>query len=68
MTDPLAIKSLLEKAWSKRRENRYDEAKSLTMRAHNLCEKDDYDNLGRIFHVYMQLESDKGDYTTVSSL
>ena len=58
MTDNSNIKELLEEAWTKRREEKYDEAGLLVKKAHGLCKDDDYNSLGRIFHVYMQFESD----------
>ena len=52
------IKELLAEAWIGRRQEKYDEAKSLVDEAQKLCSKSDYDSLGRIYHVYMQFESD----------
>lgn len=54
------VATLLESAWSKRGEERYDEAHSLLMQARSLCADDDYHALGRIFHIYMQLDYDQG--------
>ena len=36
----------------------YEEARDLVKKAQELCKGDDYNFLGRIFHVYMQFESD----------
>lgn len=58
MMDNSKIKQLLREAWAKRLEEKYDEARNLVKEAHRLCENDDYNALGRIFHVYMQFESD----------
>lgn len=62
------IKQLLGDAWSKRREEKYDEARNLVKEAHQLCKDDDYNSLGRIFHVYMQFESDHGNYSKAVEL
>ena len=40
----------------------YDEARAATERAQAQCADDDYKNLGRIFHIYMQFESDHDNY------
>ena len=61
MTDKLNIKELLEEAWVKRRDGKYHEARHLAEEAQKLCKDDDYNSLGRIFHVYMQFESDHND-------
>lgn len=58
MIDYSNTEALLREAWVKRREEKYDEAQSLVAEAHSVCKEDDYHTLGRIFHVYMQLESD----------
>lgn len=52
------IKQLLEKAWVSRREGKYNEARNIIKEAHELCDDDDYNSLGRIYHIYMQFESD----------
>ena len=52
------IEALLKKAWAKRREEKYEEARSLVEQARHICPKDDYNALGRIYHIYMQFESD----------
>ncbi len=58
MANNLNINDLLEEAWVKRREEKYDDARHLVKEARRLCENDDYNSLGRIFHIYMQFESD----------
>jgi len=58
MADNSNIKELLEEAWAKRREDKYDEARHLVVEAQGLCKDDDYNSLGRIFHIYMQFELD----------
>lgn len=56
------ISDYLVEACAKRRENDYDAAKKLVDEAYQLCEEDDYDHLGRVFHIYMQFESDHHNY------
>lgn len=58
MSDNSNIKGLLEEAWNKRRVGNYEEARDLVKKAQELCKGDDYNSLGRIYHVYMQFESD----------
>jgi len=60
----MEIKQLLHKAWDKRRSKKYDEALDLVRKAQELSKADDYDSLGRVFHVYMQLEHDRGNFST----
>lgn len=52
------LKKLLEQAWVKRRQEKYIEARAIVDEAYKLCDDDDYGSLGRIFHIYMQFESD----------
>ncbi len=52
------IAELLGNAWSLRREGNYDEAMKIVRRAHDSCPENDYDALGRIYHVYMQFKRD----------
>ena len=56
------IQSLLNKAWQERRNNNYDQARVLVDEALAECEKNDFLSLGRIFHIYMQFESDQDHY------
>ena len=58
MADNSNLKELLEEAWAKRREKKYDEARQHIKEAQGLCKDDDYNSLGRIFLIYMQFESD----------
>jgi len=62
MSDNSDIKELLEEAWNKRRVGNYDEARQLVKKAQELSKEDDYNSLGRIFHIYAQLESDHDNY------
>lgn len=55
------VKQLLEEAWAMRREAKYDRAGILVEKAHGLCDDDNYNSLGRIYHIYMQFESDHGN-------
>ena len=52
------IQALLKEAWARRRVEDYDRAKSLVAKARELCAMGDYASLGRIYHLYMQFESD----------
>ena len=54
------IEQILEEAWTKRREGKYKEALFLVQKAQKNCEANDFNSLGRIFHLYMQFESDHG--------
>ena len=60
----MKTKQLLKEAWDKRCSKKYDEAVGLLRKAQDLINEDDYDSLGRIFHVYMQLEHDQGHLST----
>jgi tetratricopeptide (TPR) repeat protein len=60
----MKIKQLLNEAWDKRRSKNYDEALGLVKKAEDLSKEDDYNSLGRIFHIYMQLEYDQGNFST----
>ena len=57
------ISKLLEEAWKERGKSNYGKARKLVNEAHTLCVKDDYENLGRVFHIYMQFESDHENYS-----
>ena len=61
MNEETDIKGLLAEAWVKRREEKYDQARHLVKKAEEFCKADDYYSLGRIFHLYMQFESDQND-------
>ncbi|NET34787.1 MAG: hypothetical protein F6K19_22635 [Cyanothece sp. SIO1E1] len=52
------IQDLLAEAWAKRRVEDYVAAKALVAQARELCTADDFASLGRIYHIYMQFESD----------
>ncbi|MCH7515035.1 MAG: tetratricopeptide repeat protein [Bacteroidetes bacterium] len=68
MTENSKLKQLLEEAWAKRGEEKYDDARNLVKEAHRLCKENDYNSLGRIFHVYMQFESDHDNYSKAIEL
>jgi len=57
------VTKLLEKAWARRREEKYEDVESLLTEARSLCGEEDYDALGRIYHIYMQIDYDKGHLT-----
>jgi len=59
----METKQLLNEAWDKRRSKKYDEALGLVRKAQDVSKEDDYDSLGRVFHVYMQLEHDQGNFS-----
>ena len=59
MTGKAKINSLLDEAWNQRRAQNLKEAHRLTEQAQNLCKKGEFNLLGRIFHIYMQLELDQ---------
>ncbi|MDH3650775.1 MAG: tetratricopeptide repeat protein [Saprospiraceae bacterium] len=63
-----SISELLRKAWVKRREEKYREARQLVVKAQGLCEDTDFDSLGRIFHIYMQFESDHNNHVKALEL
>lgn len=50
----------LDEAWRKRRLGNYTMARKLVQQAHNSCAEDDFESLGRIFHIYRQLAADQG--------
>lgn len=62
MNDKTKITELLNEAWTRRREGKYDEAFSLVGEAHEICSEDDFNMLGRIHHLYRQFESDQNNY------
>jgi len=64
----METKQLLNEAWDKRRSKKYDEALGIVRRAQDLSKEDDYDSLGRVFHVYMQLEHDQGNFSIALDL
>ncbi|MEM6633228.1 MAG: hypothetical protein AAF694_26390 [Bacteroidota bacterium] len=59
MTPDVEIKHMLQEAWRLRTEGKYDESKTLLGKAQNLCQPDDFNLLGRIYHIYMQHEYDR---------
>ena len=58
MSSNTDIDKLLENAWDKRRVGKYREARFLVEKAQELIRDDDYNSFGRVFHIYMQFESD----------
>ncbi len=62
------VAKLLEQAWNKRRGEQYADAEALLIEARGLCGADDYDALGRIYHIYMQLDYDQGNLTKALEL
>lgn len=68
MSNDSDIQKLLEDAWVRRRENNYKEAETLVTKAKELCKEDDFIFLGRIYHVTMQFEYDRKNYTKALQL
>ncbi len=62
------ITMLLEEAWKRRREKKYEDARALLIKARGLCEDDDYNSLGRIYHIYMQFDYDQGNLSKALEL
>lgn len=62
MENQSSMEKLLTAAWAKRRVGDYEAARSLVAQAQQDCQDDDFAALGRIYHVYMQLESDHDQY------
>lgn len=58
MSDVSKIEELLEEAWTQRRVGNYKNARDLVEQAKLLTLDDDYNSLGRIFHVNAQFQSD----------
>lgn len=58
------IRGLLAAAWKYRGRDDYDSARENVRKAEKLCEEeDDHLNLGRVFHIFAQFESDQEKYT-----
>jgi tetratricopeptide (TPR) repeat protein len=68
MEDNLELHSLLEQAWVKMGEEKYTEARTLVEAAHKSCQENDFNALGRIFHIQMQFESDHDEYSKAVKL
>ena len=68
MTNNSKIADLLEQAWTERREDKYDLAKTFVDEAHGLCSDQDYNSLGRIYHIYMQFEYDQDNFSKALEL
>ncbi|WP_115462187.1 tetratricopeptide repeat protein [Winogradskyella aurantiaca] len=56
------IHDYLTKAWQLRSTGDATSSKSTTDKAYELCRSDDNEFLGRIFHIYRQLEADTDNY------
>ena len=59
MSEANTLQSLLNEAWSKRRQGDFLSARSLLEEAREKCDDQDWEALGRIHHVYMQLDLDQ---------
>ncbi len=62
------IEKLLDNSWQARGQGHYDIAKDLVQQAQALCEDSDYLSLGRIYHIFMQFESDHDNLPDAISL
>ena len=51
---------LLNRAWEQRRLGNYQQALKLVTQVHQSCAEDDHPVLGRVHHIYMQVEHDHG--------
>lgn len=58
MTSRENIKQLLRKAWELRGDGNYKASRQYLERALELCQPEDLNLLGRIYHIYMQHEYD----------
>ena len=52
------VSNLLDQAWQARGKSNYSESKRLLTKAKKLCGPQDFDLLGRVFHICMQYEYD----------
>ena len=68
MSSISAIAKLLDEAWRRRREENYEDARALLIKARGLCEEDDYNSLARIHHIYMQFDYDQGNLSNALEL
>ena len=62
MNETKDISQMLASAWDLRRRGDYHSSRKLVDKARELCAEDDYQSLGRIFHIYRQFESDHNQY------
>ncbi len=61
------VDQLLEEAWTERRNDNIEEVRRLLVIALQNCSSQDYNSLGRIYHIYGQLESDRDHYSAALS-
>ena len=61
-TNYLDIQKYLDDAWHERQIADYEASKTMVEKAEGLCKKDDYEYLGRTYHIYMQIEADHDNY------
>ena len=57
-----SINTLLQQAWDLRNAGNYAQASAVVQQAESYCAEEEYVLLGRIAHIYMQLEADHGRY------
>lgn len=61
MIEKLEVADLLERAWAERGRGNYNSARKLVEAARDITSDDEYNAIGRIYHIYMQFESDHGN-------
>ena len=62
LTRTETIEKLLEEAWQLRGKGNYKESRKILITAESLCTKEDFNYLGRIYHIRMQYEADKDHF------
>lgn len=62
MTTNKIVEKLLFSAWQARADGKYDLARKFLGEALELCNENEFYYLGRIFHIYMQFESDQDNF------
>ena len=63
MSVNLDVEKILQEAWKQRGEGNYEGSRKLVEEAQFISSEDDYNSLGRVFHIYAQFESDHGHYS-----
>ncbi len=58
----MELKTILDNAWKYRRLGNYQKCRDLLNQVHSSCQENDHIVLGRLYHVYMQIEWDHHRY------
>ncbi len=58
----MELKAILDNAWEYRRLGNYQKCRDLLIQVHSSCQENDHIVLGRLFHIYMQIEWDHHRY------